>query len=104
MSGGSAVERCDVLVVGGGVIGQATAYWLTRLRPGLKVTVLERDPTYREASSGLSIGGIRQQFGTPLNVAIAREAVRFYERAQEELGEEAEIGRASCRERVSNCV
>ncbi len=47
------MRRCDVLVIGGGVVGQATAFWLLRKAPGLEVVVLERDPTYREASSGL---------------------------------------------------
>lgn len=32
----------DVLVVGGGYVGLSTAYWITELRPDLKVTVLER--------------------------------------------------------------
>ncbi len=32
----------DVLVVGGGYIGLSTAYWLTELRPDLKITVLDR--------------------------------------------------------------
>ena len=91
------MEHVDVLVIGGGVVGQATGYWLLREAPGLKVLVLERDPTYAEASSGLSVGGIRQQFGTAINIEIAREAVRFYERVQEELGEDAEIGfRQNC--------
>ncbi len=86
------MQHVDVLVIGGGVVGQATAYWLLRRAPGLRLQVLERDPTYAEASSGLSVGGIRQQFGTALNIEIAREAVRFYERVEEELGEGTEIG------------
>ncbi len=32
----------DILIVGGGYIGLSTAYWLTHLRPDLRVTVLER--------------------------------------------------------------
>ncbi|HXH76425.1 MAG TPA: FAD-dependent oxidoreductase [Bacteriovoracaceae bacterium] len=32
----------DVLVIGGGYAGLSTAYWLTELSPGIKVTVLER--------------------------------------------------------------
>jgi len=82
----------DVLIVGGGVIGQATAFWLLSGAPGLAVAVLERDPTYAEASSGLSLGGIRQQFGIPLNIEIAKASVAFYEAVQEHLGPQAEIG------------
>jgi gamma-glutamylputrescine oxidase len=32
----------DVVVVGGGYVGLSTAYWITELRPDLKVTVIER--------------------------------------------------------------
>ena len=32
----------DVLIVGGGYVGLSTAYWLTEMRPDLKITVLER--------------------------------------------------------------
>ena len=38
----------DVVIVGGGIIGAATAYFLSK--EGRKVKVIERDPTYRTAS------------------------------------------------------
>ena len=39
----------DVVVIGGGIIGAATAYFLSK--EGRKVKVIERDPTYKTASS-----------------------------------------------------
>ena len=48
----------DVVIVGGGIIGAATAYFLSK--EGRKVKVIERDPTYKSAS--LSLGGFRRQF------------------------------------------
>ena len=47
-----AIPTTDVLIVGGGVMGAALAYQLTRLDPTVRVLVIERDPTYAEASSG----------------------------------------------------
>jgi (S)-2-hydroxyglutarate dehydrogenase len=38
------VVRRDVVVVGGGIVGLATAHRLLEARPGLRVTVLEREP------------------------------------------------------------
>ena len=38
----------DVVIVGGGIIGTSTAYFLSK--EGRKVKVIERDPTYKEAS------------------------------------------------------
>lgn len=32
----------DVLIIGGGYVGLSTAYWLTELRPDLKITILEK--------------------------------------------------------------
>ena len=39
----------DVVIVGGGIIGASTAYFLSK--EGRKVRVFERDPTYKNASS-----------------------------------------------------
>ena len=47
----------DVVIVGGGIIGAATAYFLSM--EGRKVKVIERDPTYKTASFPLSLGGFR---------------------------------------------
>ena len=38
----------DVVIVGGGIIGAATAYFLSK--EGRKVKVIEKDPTYKTAS------------------------------------------------------
>ena len=68
----------SVVIVGGGAIGSAIAYFLTR-DPAFhgSVTVVERDPTYRTASSALSASSIRQQFSTPINIAMSQFGVDF---------------------------
>ena len=38
----------DVVIVGGGIIGASTAYFLSK--EGRKVKVIERDPSYKQAS------------------------------------------------------
>jgi glycine/D-amino acid oxidase-like deaminating enzyme len=70
-------QSSDVVIVGGGVMGSALAYWLTHLEPGMTVTVVERDPTYRSASSALSAASIRQQYTTPVNIRISQWSVEF---------------------------
>jgi len=82
-----------VLIVGGGVIGAATAYFLAAGH-GVCATVLERDPSYRRASSALSASSIRQQFSTPINVRLSQASLEFYRRCGEALavdGEAADI-------------
>jgi len=83
-----------VLVIGGGVIGAATAYFLAA-RHGLQATVFERDPTYSRASSALSASSIRQQFSTEINIRLSQASLEFYRRIGDELavdGERPDIG------------
>ena len=65
-------------------MGAATACFLARDH-GLRVTVLERDPLYRRASSALSASSIRQQFSTPINIALSAWSVDFLRRLEDEL-------------------
>jgi FAD-dependent oxidoreductase domain-containing protein 1 len=64
----------SVVIVGGGVVGAALAYFLARDH-GVCATVLERDPTYRNASSALSASSIRQQFSAPINIALSQASL-----------------------------
>jgi FAD-dependent oxidoreductase domain-containing protein 1 len=66
----------NVLIVGGGVVGCAAAYFFAR-EHGVQATVLERDPSYRSASSALSASSIRQQFSTPLNIALSQASLEL---------------------------
>ncbi len=65
-----AERNCDVAVVGGGLIGCATAYWLRRIRPRLRVTLLERT-TLASGASGRSAGFLRP--GVATDYATDRE-------------------------------
>ncbi len=65
----------DVVVVGGGIIGASTAYFLSK--EGRKVRVFERDPTYKKASFPLSLGGFRRQFFQKENILLGKFAKEF---------------------------
>lgn len=82
-------ERADIVIVGGGVIGWSIAFWLKqkeRVREGVKVIVVERDPTYSRASTVLSAGGIRQQFSLPENIHLSLASAHFMRNINEHLG------------------
>ena len=74
----------DVLIIGGGVMGAATACFLARDH-GVRATVLERDPSFARASSSLSASSIRQQFSQPINIALSLWSLSFLRRVAEEL-------------------
>lgn len=75
-SGKMARRTFDVVIAGGGVIGAAVAFWLTRLGQPT-VLVVEPDPSQRRSATALSVASIRQQFTTPVNVAISRFGIDF---------------------------
>ncbi|MGW0467585.1 L-2-hydroxyglutarate oxidase [Streptomyces sp. NPDC003027] len=75
---------CDVLVVGGGIVGLATAYALTRAAPGTRVTVLEKEhgPARHQTgrNSGVIHSGIYYRPGSlkaRFAVAGAAEMIKF---------------------------
>uniref|UniRef100_A0A1A8P387 FAD-dependent oxidoreductase domain-containing protein 1 n=1 Tax=Nothobranchius pienaari TaxID=704102 RepID=A0A1A8P387_9TELE len=73
-------ERADIVIVGGGVMGWSIAYWLKKKEnrsAGMRVIVVERDPTYSQASTVLSAGGIRQQFSLPENIHLSLHSADF---------------------------
>ncbi|XP_020038309.2 FAD-dependent oxidoreductase domain-containing protein 1 isoform X2 [Castor canadensis] len=73
-------EHSDVVIVGGGVLGLSVAFWLKKLEKkqgAIRVLVVDRDYTYSKASTGLSVGGIRQQFSLPENVQLSLFSINF---------------------------
>ncbi|MGK5643073.1 L-2-hydroxyglutarate oxidase [Streptomyces sp. URMC 126] len=49
---------CDVLVIGGGIVGLSTAYAVTRAAPGTSVVVLEKEPGPARHQTGRNSGVI----------------------------------------------
>ena len=75
----------DVVVVGGGIMGSATAYNLMKMDPKLNVAVVERDPTYERASTALSMANIRIQFSLKQNVQVSQYAFEVLDRFEDEM-------------------
>jgi glycine/D-amino acid oxidase-like deaminating enzyme len=70
--------RCDILVIGGGIIGSGIAYHLACGGSSGDIIVVERDPTYALAATPRGNGGIRQLFSLPENIAMARYGLSFF--------------------------
>jgi glycine/D-amino acid oxidase-like deaminating enzyme len=87
--------KTDVAIIGGGAIGAAVAYHLKTASPALSVTVIERDPTYRLASTPRASGGVRRLFSLPENIELSNYSIPFFENFAETMavdGTPAEIG------------
>lgn len=74
----------DVVIVGGGIMGVATAYHLARLGAG-RVVVLERN-TVCSGSTALASGGIRHRYANRLGVELSTHSIVTYERFEDEFG------------------
>jgi sarcosine oxidase subunit beta len=85
-------DRAEVVIIGGGIIGASTAYHLARR--GLGDVVLVEKDLLAQASTGLSVGGIRQQFSHPANIKLSQESVRFFERFEQEFGVDIKLRQA----------
>jgi heterotetrameric sarcosine oxidase beta subunit len=77
-------NNAEVVIIGGGIMGASTAYYLAK-RGLTDVVLLERD-LLAQGSTGLSVGGIRQQFSHPANIKLSQESVRVFEGFEQEFG------------------
>lgn len=75
----------DVVIIGGGIMGSATAYYLKKTAPDLQTAVIEMDPTYSRASTTLSMSNARIQFSFRSNVRISQYAFEVLENFEQEM-------------------
>lgn len=82
-------ERHDVAIVGGGIIGLATAYRLLERRPRLRLALLEKEPELAMHQSGRNSGVVHAGLYYPvgsLKARLCREGRAELERFCEERG------------------
>lgn len=71
-------ERYDVVIVGAGPFGLASAYHLRQSRPGATILVLDAQPGPGEGSMSASNAMVRDVFSSSDNQLLARNAIAFY--------------------------
>ncbi|HWY70851.1 MAG TPA: FAD-binding oxidoreductase [Terriglobales bacterium] len=78
------MQTADVVIIGGGIVGSSIAYHLTEA--GCRnVLVLEREAHQGKGSTGKSMGGVRAQFTTPVNIQMSLYSIPFYAAFEERL-------------------
>src|SRR5215470_7003386 len=79
------MQTADVVIIGGGIVGSSIAYQLTSA--GYKnVLVIERETAQGKGSTGKSMGGVRAQFATPVNIQMSLYSIPFYSSFDEVMG------------------
>ena len=76
--------NADAVVIGGGIIGTATAYWLSRF--GLKTVLVESREGLSTFTTAASAECFRAQFTEPELAAIAQESIAIFENFAEFTG------------------
>jgi len=79
------MERVDVLIAGGGIIGSALA-WALAGRGIREIAVVDLDLGGLYASSELNAGGARATWWQPVNIATCAATLRFFREHREEFG------------------
>lgn len=83
------MHTAEVVIIGGGIVGSSIAYHLTAA--GCKdILVIERESAQGKGSTGKSMGGVRAQFSTPVNIQMSLYSIPFYASFDETLGHPAD--------------
>jgi len=83
----SQIVKSDVAIIGGGLMGCSTAFFLAQR--GISAMVLETDKVGRQAS-GTNFGNVRRQGRPIFQLPLANRASRIWRNARELLGEDVE--------------
>lgn len=75
----------EVVVIGGGIVGASVAYHLAAAGSP-DVLVLEREAHLGKGSTGKSMGGVRAQFGTEVNIRMSLHSIPFFRAFEEVVG------------------
>jgi len=79
------MQTADVVIIGAGIVGSSIAWHLTEA--GCRnVLLMERESHQGKGSTGKSMGGVRAQFATPVNIQMSLYSIPFYAAFEERLG------------------
>ncbi len=79
------MQTAEIAIIGGGIVGSSIAYHL--VASGCKdILVIERETAQGKGSTGKSMGGVRAQFSTPVNIQMSLYSIPFYASFDERLG------------------
>ncbi|RLD00811.1 MAG: FAD-binding oxidoreductase [Chloroflexi bacterium] len=79
-------KTADVIIIGGGVMGASTAYYLTER--GIKnVLLLEMEESFGQGATGRCAGGVRYQFATEVNIKLSLESLPILDNFKDMFGQ-----------------
>lgn len=92
-------ERADVVIIGGGIVGVSTAWFLAR--QGIDVVLCEKGHIAGE-QSGRNWGWVRQQGRDIRELPMMMESMRIFRELEDEIGESVGFSQGGCLFAASN--
>ena len=92
-------ERADIVIIGGGIVGVSTAWFLAR--QGADVVLCEKGHIAGE-QSGRNWGWVRQQGRDPRELPMMIESMRIFRELEDEIGESVGFSQGGCLFTASN--
>ncbi|MGY5876511.1 MAG: FAD-binding oxidoreductase [Candidatus Thorarchaeota archaeon] len=80
----SETENFDIIIVGAGVLGVATAYYMQKNNPDKKILLLDRYLTAGQANTAMSAAAVRNMFASSTNQVLTDTSIKYFENVQEQ--------------------
>ena len=81
-------KKADAVIIGGGIIGVAVAFYLARENFG-EIVLVEKQAVLGAEATSKAAGGIRAQFSTKVNVQMSMLSEKIFARFEDETGHPA---------------
>ncbi|MFX1243930.1 MAG: NAD(P)/FAD-dependent oxidoreductase [Promethearchaeota archaeon] len=78
-------EKFDVIVVGAGILGVASAYYLQKNNPDKTILLVDSQPDAGQANTAMSAAAIRNMFASSTNQLLTDTSIDFFRHIQDEL-------------------
>ncbi|HLY17025.1 MAG TPA: FAD-dependent oxidoreductase [Bryobacteraceae bacterium] len=82
-------ETADAVIIGGGIVGSSVAWHLTQAGCA-NVLIVERESQQGKGSTGKSMGGVRAQFATDVNIRMSLYSIPIFAAFEEITGHPSE--------------
>jgi sarcosine oxidase subunit beta len=81
-------DTADAVIIGGGIVGSSVAYHLAEAGCA-DVLIIEREERQGMGSTAKSMGGVRAQFATPINISMSLYSIDLFSKFEEVTGHTA---------------